>query len=472
MFTAEAIADPLAWEVLVAARDDSKLVAKTIDLGPYDVRILGWPDDQEWVDFTAGQVEDGVPVLERLIGLDWPATSTLEVVETASPYLYGYAGWYRPDDSLIEVGDKLDQQVVFHELAHLWFNDDLFSGRWINEAFADQVAAMTIDELGDEAPTPEPVRDDDPGRLALNDWSDPDLQAGVSFDQERYGYNASWSVLHQIVEEIGAERLTEVIEAADAGRPAYLGPGVPEELARTFDWRELLDLLEEVGGSETAADLFEDLVVSDDEAEAFADRLAARARYAELVEAGDGWAPPTGVRLAMTGWRFKTADVLIDQATAVLGDQGGGGGRRRRPRGGRSSGPPGRLRVVQGRAGPAGGGRRGAGRRPAARGGRGRSRTTAPVRSGRWGCCSPAWTGTSTTRGSAFDDGDYDGVLAASAAVGSTMDGAVAAGGLRLAALVLLVVTLLVLRAWRRRRPRRRGGPDRLAPGTTDWTVA
>ena len=30
---------------------------------------------------------------------------------------------------------------------------------------------------------------------------------------------------------------------------AYRGPGDPEELARTFDWKELLDLFEEVGGS-------------------------------------------------------------------------------------------------------------------------------------------------------------------------------------------------------------------------------
>ena len=56
------------------------------------------------------------------------------MVETASPYLYGYAGWYMPFESVIEVGDELDQHVMLHELAHIWFNDDLFEGRWINEA--------------------------------------------------------------------------------------------------------------------------------------------------------------------------------------------------------------------------------------------------------------------------------------------------------------------------------------------------
>ena len=124
---------------MVSARDDNKLIERVVDVGDQDVKVLGWPDDAAWADFVATQVEDGVPALEELTGLDWPATDTLDVVETASPYLYGYAGWYVRNDGLIEIGDELDQQVILHELAHVWFNDSLFSGRWINEGFANQV---------------------------------------------------------------------------------------------------------------------------------------------------------------------------------------------------------------------------------------------------------------------------------------------------------------------------------------------
>ncbi len=108
---------------------------------------------------------------------------------------------------MIEIGDELDQQVILHELAHLWFNDSLFRGRWINEAFANQAAALAMAELGEDQPQPEAIEPDDPGRLKLNDWSDPDLQAEVTEDQERYGYNTSWAVLDAIADEIGVERL-------------------------------------------------------------------------------------------------------------------------------------------------------------------------------------------------------------------------------------------------------------------------
>ena len=282
------------------------------------MKVLGWPDDAAWADFVATQVEDGVPALEQLTGLDWPATATLDVIETASPYLYGYAGWYVRDDGLIEIGDELDQQVILHELAHVWFNDSLFSGRWINEGFADQSAALAMAAAGEEQPQPEAIAAGDPGRLKLNDWSDPDLQAEVSDDQERYGYNTSWAVLDAITDEIGVEGFTKVIRAAEAGEVAYRGPGDPEELARTFDWRELLDLFEEVGGSAEAARLFQRHVVSEAESADFDARTVARGHYAELLEAGEGWAAPTSVRLAMADWRFESAEELMTAATDVL----------------------------------------------------------------------------------------------------------------------------------------------------------
>ena len=318
LFTAESIDDPEAWEVLVSARDDSKLLERSVAVGDDEVRVLGWPDDEEWADFAEDQVSGGVPALEDLIGIDWPADTTIDVVETASPYLYGYAGWYMPYESVIEVGDELEEHVMLHELAHLWFNDDLFEGRWINEAFAETLSALAMGELGSKTPEPTPIKGDDPGRVKLNAWSNPDLQEGSSDAQERFGYNASWGVMDAIVEEIGPEAIAEVIQAADEGEIAYRGPGVPDELARTFDWRELLDLLEEVGRSQKAAGLFERHVVAPSEVKLFELRAAARLRYAALLEEGDGWAAPSSIRLAMTDWRFPTAEGLMDDALAVL----------------------------------------------------------------------------------------------------------------------------------------------------------
>jgi hypothetical protein len=125
-------------------------------------------------------------------------------------------------------------------------------------------------------------------------------------------------VLDAIADEIGVDRLRDVIVAAEAGQVAYRGPGDPEELARNFDWEELLDLFEEVGGSEKAVGLFERHVVSESESADFEARGVAREHYAELLEAGDGWAAPTSVRLALTDWRFEDAEELMRAAGEIL----------------------------------------------------------------------------------------------------------------------------------------------------------
>jgi hypothetical protein len=455
VFTAEGIDDPQRWEVLVSARDDSKLIERNVDVGEKGVDVLGWPDDPQWADFAEQQVTDGVPVLEDLIGLDWPAKTTIEIVETASPYLYGYAGWYMPHESVIEVGDELDEHVMLHELAHLWFNDDLFEGRWINEAFANTISARAVGELGGKAPAPEPIERDDPGKLELNEWSSPDLQDGISDDQERFGYNASWAVMDAIADEIGIEELAAVIRAADAGEIAYRGPGVPEEIARTFDWRELLDLLEEVGGSTKAAGLFERHVVAPTEVELFELRAAARTGYAALLEAGEGWAAPTSIRLAMTDWRFPTAEDLMADAAAILEqrdrlleltpdlDVSGDLALQRTYEGGKD------LRDVARTADDA--------IRAAEALGAAEDRVddgAGPV--GALGLLFAGPDDELDDAQRAFEAGDYDAARAAAADAEDVVDGAIGMAFVRLLGLVVLVVLLeLGRRTWRARRLRR-----------------
>lgn len=459
VFTSPAIAEPEAWEVLVSARDDSKLIARQVDVGEAGVTVLGWPDDPEWADFAEEQVTEGVPVLERLIGIDWPADTSIDVVETSSPYLYGYAGWYRPLESVIEVGDELDAHVMLHELAHIWFNDDLFEGRWINEAFADTLAAEVVGELGGDAPEPRAIDATDPGKLQLNDWSNPDLQAGISEAQERFGYNASWAVLSAVVDEIGMEALAQVIRAADAGEIAYRGPGVPEELGRQLDWKELLDLLEEVGGSAEAASLFERRVVGASDAELFAARSAARERYEALVAAGEGWAAPTSIRSAMADWRFPSAEGLIDQATDILDrkdellertadlDVSDDLALRATYEGGKDLGDVADAAADAIRAADAVGDAE-----DAVEGGAG------PI--GAVGLLLDGADDELDDAQRAFDDGDYEAAMAAAAGAEDVVDGAPARGGLLLLGVVALLLVALLLRRRLRTRRRRSAAAD------------
>lgn len=318
VYRADDIADPDTFLTNVVARDDDALVAVPVSFGDDELTVLGWPGDDEWAQFVASKVERGVPALEDLIGLPWPGDEDLQVIETASPYLYGYAGWYSPSESLVEVGDALDAAVILHELSHLWFNQQLFAERWINEGLAEVFAALALSRLGDPVSPPAPVDPSDPGRLALVDWSDPDLQEPIADAQEAFGYNAAHVVVDGIAREIGERALSAVVVAAAKRTVAYAGDGKPLRYPGAPGWQELLDLFEEVGGSTTASAAFADLVVSAEGRDDLDDRDAARARYVALADRAAPWSAPRGLRQAMARWDFTAAGDLIDAADEAL----------------------------------------------------------------------------------------------------------------------------------------------------------
>lgn len=317
-YHAEAIEAPERWSLVVSARNDDLLAREALSVSGHDIVVRAWPGDQEWADFVGRHVTEGLPVLEELIGQPWPVADDLEITETVSPYLYGFAGWYSSDTNKIEIGDELDPVVVLHELSHAWFNDQMFADRWIGEAFAEEYASQALHQMGSPLSEPDPIDDAAPGALRLNDWSDPDPQTELSEEQELFGYNASWSVLRRVRDEIGTQGLIDVIAAAADGTIAYRGDPEPEASAGPAGWRRLLDLLEEVGGSDLADDVFTAHVVTEDQAASMQEREEARGAYRELREAGLGWTPPTSVRLAMDDWEFDEANELIVSANQIL----------------------------------------------------------------------------------------------------------------------------------------------------------
>ena len=251
---------------------------------------------------------EGVPVLEDLIGLDWPRSDDTEVIESNTPYLYGYAGWFEPVNGVIEIGDELDQNVILHELTHRWFNDQMFATRWINEGLAEELAAQAMAELGGDPEASKLPPAAHPGHQPLNTWSDPQLQSAATEQQEAYGYAASYAVVHEVVDELGEDATRRVLRAAAADRIAYVGDAEPERQVASASWRYFLDLVEELGGASEASERFEAVVVDEAGKDDLADRAEARERYADLEQAGKGWAAPLVVRRAMASWRFDEAD--------------------------------------------------------------------------------------------------------------------------------------------------------------------
>jgi hypothetical protein len=306
------------WAAVSAIREASFASADLHLRGGIDLVVRGWPEDAEWRTKVVDTLRQGVPRLGALIGLPWPIDGPVEVTEVYTPLLEGYAGIFYTLEDRIDISEDLDPLVIVHEGSHAWFNDALFRDRWVDEGLADTYAAKVLVEMGEAQQSPDaPVADDD-GRIDLIAWGAPGRITDETAAVERYGYNTSWFVVSEIVEEVGIEKMRAVFRAADDNTIAYAGAGPDEPVRATDDWRRFLDLLEEVAGSEKAEPLFREYVVDASGTRDLDARDGARAAYAKLLQTGNGWLPPIYVRGVMGTWSFSKANVRIDEAGQIL----------------------------------------------------------------------------------------------------------------------------------------------------------
>ncbi len=311
------------WFAWITGTNEGALTAELLKLPDGDeIRIHAWPEDTQWRSRVMTILADGVPALAELIGLPWPVDGALDVYEVHTPLLEGYAGFFYLDESKITISEDLDALVIVHEASHAWFNGELFDERWISEGLADEYASRVLDAIGEDATGPEAVAPSDAVAFALNTWSPPAaIRDDDSAAREDFGYDASWTVMRRIVDDVGEDGMRAVFAAADARTIAYAGEGNPETDNRAVDWRRFLDHLEEAGGATEAEALYRDWIVDVLGERELDERADAREVYAALVEAGDGWLPPVYVRLAMAKWTFAQATRAIEEATGVLDAQ-------------------------------------------------------------------------------------------------------------------------------------------------------
>ncbi len=317
VYTATNIDKPNDFNIFVSARNDAALEATSLTADGHDFVLRSWPGDTDWKAFAQQQINVGVPALKDLIGQPWPVTGSIDVSEAFTPYLYGYAGWFNPTSRKLEIGEDLDAQVMIHELSHAWFNDSLFSERWVNEGMAQEYSDLANEKLGLAAVAPKDISLAEPGVVKLNEWGDPLLATGAN-DTETYGYNASWSVIKQIVDEVGVDKMRDIFAAATKHTISYVGNATAEADNTPTDWRRFLDLADQLGGATKADDLFRSYVITAPQIDELSTRDTARTHYTALAAAGSGWAPPLAVRRAMSEWTFSSAETLITEATTAL----------------------------------------------------------------------------------------------------------------------------------------------------------
>ena len=328
---ADAIRDRATWLASISATCPDQLTSLAasvpVEGATATVQVHGFPDDPAWRTTVIDRLTRGLPVLTDLVGLPWPIAGPLDVTEAYTPSLAGYAGFYEPppatgDLARIEISEDPAPLVIIHEAAHAWFNDRLFQERWIDEGLANTYASLVLARLGDPPADPDPVQRGEAAAFPLESWPAP----GAITDRptqlaEAYGYDASWTVVRQLVAEIGPDRMQEVLKAAAAHQIAYAGRPSREALPLTgggVDWREFLDLLEQIGGAHDADALFATWVLPASDAGLMAQHEAAVQRYAQLLTAGGGWLPGAGVRVPLATWDFALATTRVAEAGAVL----------------------------------------------------------------------------------------------------------------------------------------------------------
>jgi hypothetical protein len=338
--TSGPIADPLAFNAVVAADRPSSFVETKLDLEigdqPVSLVVRAWPDDATWGTRMTKLIRSSLPLLAAEIGLPYQPNTPVVAVEEALPRsIDGYAATYQPDQGTIQIAYTADDTIAIHELAHLWFDGSLFADRWIDDGFAifygNRVAQQLKLRPRDESITPALAAAATP----LNTWSGADATADATSETpasalaDRYGRAAAVTIAGRLYALVGASSLQAVWQAASGREAAYQPAGqvLPSLVsAGPPDWRGLLDLISERTGTD-ATSLWSSLVVTPAEQSILATRTAARSQYAVLRTRAAGWAVPQAVLDALNAWQFGTAsdlltalDQLLDQRDRIAAD--------------------------------------------------------------------------------------------------------------------------------------------------------
>jgi len=321
LLSARNIEDPTAFFAYVTgegtgARTREEFSVEMAD-GDAELLMLAWVDDPDWLARQTDVLVEGLPALERAIGVSYPVTGTLSVSEHAYRQLGDYAGTFNSTVATIQLRFDADAFTALHEASHAWFNGTLFEDRWILEAFASHYAEEVGSELGFELLLFELTPEIAEAAFPLNDWLDPTFDDAA---REDYAYAATPEVAAEIAALAGAEGLQEVWRAADADRLAYAAADDDARSAVDAEpesWKRLLDLLENITGADYDP-VWTEWIVNDAQAQLLEDREATRSTYEATVSAARGWTLPRTTRVHMGTWDFAAAEKELHAAIEIF----------------------------------------------------------------------------------------------------------------------------------------------------------
>lgn len=285
------------------------------------IEIQAWPEDADWHGEVTKQIEDSLGKLETLIGRPLPGSGTVVVREVSDAGLGAYVGTFDAETSVARVTEDYTQPgVVAHELSHAWFNDSLFSGRWLSEGSAGW-AESTITHLPCTAPGVYPGS----GKPTIANWAFAGPKAtATELDVIDYEYAASCFIVSSVAAQIGEARMRDVLSSLMDRTIAYRSGTVTlPGSSGSQDWHKWLDAVDELGMIPAGVkdlDLAQSLLVKYGAAPdgSLAARSAARATYHDLAHSVGDWVLPEAILRPMSEWRFDTAIAAMDLEAAAF----------------------------------------------------------------------------------------------------------------------------------------------------------
>lgn len=324
-FSTGSMAQPNKFWTCLDAENAAAFSASTVTAGGQSFDIQSWPEDLTWTSQIQSDVSGDVAKLMDLTGFSVPG-GIIVIREAGDNQLGDYAGFYNATTKSATIAEDTSPDVVAHELSHIWFNQNLFDARWLDEGFA--VLSEQVAGPGKYTKCTDPGAYPGNGSPNLSNWVFLDI-ASTKQDQAvvDYQYRAACYILARLSSAIGPVRVKQVLAAANDGEIAYLGKSKTEKSPLSgppISTRTLLDLFDErgmvpagVGDINLAQNLLERYGILGDTTQLDA-RSAARTTYHELQTAAKGWALPLAVRSPMAKWEFDTAEAAMASAGEIL----------------------------------------------------------------------------------------------------------------------------------------------------------
>jgi hypothetical protein len=288
----------------VSARDPKAFDEKKIKVGDTKLSLQSFPKDKEWLDFAEKRVTEGMPVLEELIGNEWPGG--LETIrEDGSAEAVGYA-WFDSDADEIVVSEDLDTAILYHEMTHAWINPDIVEGRWLSEGLTEVVAQHATKKVGAKGQKYDKVKRRSKAAFPLLTWD----AEGWSQEKDAYGYPAAYTAVSAMLADLSEEDLTHVVDDVYDGRTGY-DAADDEITSGPVDWRLFLDIVQRYDTDASPEKPLKNWVLTRDESKQLEPRAKARKTYAEIDRVNGEWLPPLGLRDVMAEWTFEDVDGVV-----------------------------------------------------------------------------------------------------------------------------------------------------------------